>query len=114
VGKYLFGDFSTGFNPGNGTLLGLEETSPGSFNLSVLDVTGGNPIGEYIMAFGLDENGEAYVATRRALAASGRDPNGIPTGAIYRIIAVPELSSSVLLLSVISALLVVCRRSRFW
>lgn len=113
-GKYLFGDFSTGFNPGNGTLLGLEETSPGAFGLSVLDVTGGNPISEYIMAFGLDENGEAYVATRRALAASGRDPNGIPTGAIYRIIAVPELGSSVLLVSVLSALLVVRRRSRSW
>lgn len=96
-GKYLFGDFSTGFAPANGTLLGLEEVAPGEFDLSVLDVLGGNPIGEYILAFGLDENGEVYVATKTALAASGLSPtNGLPTGAIYRIIAVPEPTTFVL------------------
>lgn len=97
VGKYLFGDFSTGFAPANGTLLGLEEVAPGDFDLQVLDVFGGNPIGEYVLAFGLDENGEAYVATKTALAPSGLDPtSGQPTGAIYRIIAIPEPTALVL------------------
>lgn len=90
-GKYLFGDFSTGFSSPNGTLLGLEEVTPGDFQLTKLDVVGGNPIGEFVLAFGLDEQGEAYVATKSTLAASGLDPiSGAPTGAIYRLIAVPE------------------------
>lgn len=100
-GKYIFGDFSTQFVPANGTLLGLEETAPGVFDLEVFDVAGGNPVGEYILAFGLDENGEVYVATKTALAASGVDPTtNQPTGAIYRITVVPEPSSVVLVLLV--------------
>ncbi|MBX3434866.1 MAG: PQQ-dependent sugar dehydrogenase [Pirellulales bacterium] len=96
-GKYLFGDFSTAFAPANGTLLGLEETSPGTFALSVLDVVGGNPIGAYVLAFGLDELGEAYVATRTTLSASGLDPaTNLPTGSIYRIVAVAEPTASIL------------------
>ena len=90
VGKYLFGDFSTQFAPADGMLLGMEETSPGVFELAALNVVGGNPIGEYILAFGLDENGEAYVAAKTALPASGRSDTGQPTGNIYRLTAVPE------------------------
>lgn len=89
-GKYLFGDWSNSFSTPNGTLLGLEETLPGVFDLSVLDVFGGNPIGEFVQAFGLDESGEAYVATKRTLAPSGLDQSGQPTGSIYRITVVPE------------------------
>ena len=40
----------------------------------MLDVEGGNPIGEFVLAFGLDEGGEAYVATKGTLAASALDP----------------------------------------
>lgn len=104
-GKYLFGDWSTGFGSPHGTLLGLEETSPGVFDFSILDVLGGNPLDEFVQAFGLDENGEAYVATKRTLAASGTDPgSGLPTGAIYRITVVPEPTALVLLLSASLAL----------
>ncbi len=93
-GKYLFGDWSTQFSQPEGTLLGLEETTPGNFELSVLDVEGGNPIDEFILAFGVDEEGEAYVATKRTLAASALDPDsGLPTGRIYRIAVVPEPSA---------------------
>ncbi len=89
VGKYIFGDWSTGFVPGNGTLLGLEETSPGNFDLSVLDVVGGNPIGLYITAFGEDEFGELYVVAKSALAP-GLDPNtGLPAGTIFKIVPEP-------------------------
>ncbi|MCA9103624.1 MAG: PQQ-dependent sugar dehydrogenase, partial [Planctomycetales bacterium] len=93
-GKYIFGDWSTGFSTPNGTLLGLEETSPGVFDFSKLDVVGGNPIGEFILAFGLDESGEAYVATKRTTAPSSVDPDtGLPTGSIYRITIIPEPTS---------------------
>ena len=92
-GKYLFGDWSTGFRDPAGTLLGLEETEPGEFELSVLDVVGGNPLDEFILGFGLDENGEAYVATKSTLAPSELGADGLPTGAIYRIVSVPEPSS---------------------
>ena len=68
-GKYIFGDWSTSFRGPDGTLLGLEETVANSFALSVLDVAGGNPIGEYIQAFGTDEAGEVY------LADAGRCPS---------------------------------------
>jgi glucose/arabinose dehydrogenase len=90
AGKYIFGDFSTAFNPANGVMLGMEETSPGVFALAQLNVVGGNPIGRYITAFGTDENGEIYVATKTTLAASGLGPNGQPTGAIFHVVAIPE------------------------
>jgi glucose/arabinose dehydrogenase len=112
-GKYLFGDFSTAFAPPNGMLLGMEETTPGSFDISLLNVAGGNPIGEYVIAFGLDEQGEAYVATRTTLAASGRDPNtGLPTGAIYRIVAVPEPTSFAISLVIAIVGMVTARKQR--
>lgn len=102
-GKYIFGDWSTAFRPANGTLLGLEELVPGEFEFSVLDVARGNPIGEYILAFGLDENGEAYVATKGTLAPSELGGDGNPTGAIYRIRSVPESSSpSITLLTLLA------------
>lgn len=95
-GKYIFGDWSSDFVPGSGTLMGLEETSPGQFEFSFLDVEGGNPLaGQYITAFGRDEDGEIYLVTRRTLAPVN-DPSGNPTGAIYRIGVVPEPSSWVL------------------
>ncbi|MEO2023034.1 MAG: PQQ-dependent sugar dehydrogenase [Pirellulaceae bacterium] len=98
-GAYLFADWSNGFSQPNGTLLGLEETTPGIFNLSPLEVVGGNPIGQFIQAFGLDESGEAYVATKGTLAPSVLDSvTGLPTGAIYRITVVPEPATSFLCL----------------
>ncbi|MCO6046022.1 PQQ-dependent sugar dehydrogenase [Aeoliella sp. ICT_H6.2] len=96
-GVYFFGDFSTNFAPANGTLLALpRDVLDGSASLPadplVLDVLGGNPIGEYVLGFGLDENGEVYVATKTDLAPSGT-PGGPPTGAIYRLVVVPEPAS---------------------
>jgi glucose/arabinose dehydrogenase len=99
-GVYLFGDWSRGFAQPSGTLLALEETAPDTFDLSVLDVEGGNPLSEYVQAFGSDESGEVYLATRRTLAPSALDPQtGQPTGSIYRIAVVPEPSAILLLLS---------------
>jgi glucose/arabinose dehydrogenase len=110
-GKYIFGDWSTGFQSPDGTLLGLEETSPGVWEMSVLDVAGGNPIGEYIQAFGIDESGEVYVATRTTLPPSALDPDtGLPTGSIYRITVIPEPASCVLVMLGAVILAAQCRR----
>lgn len=86
VGKYVFGDWSTTFGPANGTLLGLEEGPPGTFTLSKLDVVGGNPIGHFIPAFGVDEAGEIYVATKTTLAPSAPEPGGAPSGQLFKIV----------------------------
>lgn len=94
-GVYFFGDWSQGFGAPSGTLLALVESSPGVFDLTIPDVVGGNPLDEYVLAFGQDETGEVYVATKRTLAPSSVDPQtGAPTGAIYRITVVPEPSSA--------------------
>ncbi len=96
-GKYVFADWSNTFAPGNGTLLGLEEVSPGEWQRTVLDVEGGNPIGLYITAMGRDEAGELYVIAKSA-TLPGVDPvTGQPTGVIYRI--VPEPGSALTLLA---------------
>jgi glucose/arabinose dehydrogenase len=111
-GKYIFGDWSTGFQSPDGTLLGLEETSPGEWELSVLDVVGGNPIGEYIQAFGMGEDGEVYLATRTTLAPSALDPDtGLPTGSIYRITVIPEPTAGVLVALGAAILAARCRRA---
>ncbi|MCA9171125.1 MAG: PQQ-dependent sugar dehydrogenase [Planctomycetales bacterium] len=110
-GKYIFADWSTDFRSPNGTLLGLDEDAAGNFQLTKLEVEGGNPIGEYILAFGRDEQGELYVATKTALAASGLDPStNTPTGSIYRIAVVPEPTSAWLLITAIAGLLHLHRR----
>ncbi len=113
-GVYIFGDFSTNFSPANGTLLALTpDILNGNASLPadpiVLDVIGGNPIGEYILAFGLDENGEVYLATKSTLAPSGTN-NGLPTGAIYRLVAVPEPGT--LLITLVGLAALACARWR--
>lgn len=85
-GKYIFGDWSTSFGTPAGTLLGLEETSPGIFALSKLDIVGGNPIGRFIPAFGIDEEGEIYVATKTTLAPSAPTPGGLPSGQLFKLV----------------------------
>ena len=93
-GKYVFGDWSTGFGSPNGTLLGLEEGPPGVFALSKLTIVGGNPIGHYIPGFGVDEDGEIYVATKTTLAPSALEPGGNPSGQLFKI--VPAAGSAAL------------------
>lgn len=95
-GKYVFADWSDDFGSGNGTLLGLEETAPDVWDLSILDVEGFShgQIGLFITAIGEDESGELYVVTRSSLAADPAEPSGT----IFRIIPVPEPSTAALLL----------------
>ena len=106
VGKYVFGDWSTAPSfggPGDGILLGLEEVAPDDYDLSILDVVGGNPIGLFILAFGEDEDGEIYVVAKSALGV-GPDPDtGAATGVIYQI--VPEPATLGLLLPAVIVML---------
>jgi hypothetical protein len=106
VGKYVFADWSRDFFPSpgeslrGGTLLGLEETAPDVWELSVLNVEGippGETLDLYITAFGEDEAGELYVVARRALEA---DP-ALPGGVVFKITPVPEPSSLALLCGVL-------------
>lgn len=82
-GFYIFGDWSSDFVSPSGTIMALEETSPDEFELFILDIVGGNPVGKFLPTFGEDEAGEIYVATKTTLAV-GTD--SAPTGSIYKII----------------------------
>ena len=93
-GKYVFADWSSSFGNPNGTLLGAEETSPGVFTLTQLNLTGGNPIPRYITAIGSGENGDLYVATRTVLPPETESGSGDATGVIFRITAVSETVNS--------------------
>ncbi len=97
AGKYVFADRNRNTvdcipppSPNAlGTLLGLEETSPGVWALTQLSVFGGTPP-TGIQAFGEDESGELYVLTKRPQPVSALDPaTGLPGGAIYKIVPVP-------------------------
>ena len=75
-------------------MLGLEETSPGVWALSQLDILGGNPINRYIQGFGQDDSGELYVLTKRTQPVTAPDPaTGLPSGAILKIVPVPSTTS---------------------
>lgn len=87
-GKYVFGDYSQSIATANGTLLGLEEAAPGSgvWSFSSLVIAGGNPLTTRVYAFGRDEAGELYVATKVSRGPFELDANGKPTGGIYKLV----------------------------
>jgi glucose/arabinose dehydrogenase len=102
VGKYVFGDWSQNpiVNPSpaipvaKGVMLALEETIPGTWALSQMDVLGGNPLTRYIQGFGEDESGELYVLTKRTQAVTAVDATtGLPTGAILKVVPVPATTA---------------------
>ena len=86
-GVYVFGDWTRSFQEPSGTLLVMTESEGGEHAIAMASVAGGNPLNGYIPAFGEDEAGELYVATKRTLGPSERDDTGQPTGSIFRIIA---------------------------
>ena len=87
-GKSVFGDYSQSIASSNGTLLGVEETPTGSGNwtFSSLVIAGRNPLTTRIYAFGRDEAGELYVATKVTRGPFELDANNLPTGGIYKIV----------------------------
>ncbi|MDG2124377.1 MAG: PQQ-dependent sugar dehydrogenase [Verrucomicrobiales bacterium] len=91
AGTYLFGDWTASFSNPSGTLLGLTPAeTPGQFDVEIVQVEAGNPIGFFLPAFGEDEAGELYLAGKTTLAPSAPDPaTGQPTGGIFRIEEIP-------------------------
>ena len=89
VGMYVFGDYSQSIASATGTLLALEQVPANSNNwvLSLPTVVGGNPLATRVYAFGRDEQGELYVATKVSQGPFQLDANGKPTGAISKIVA---------------------------
>jgi glucose/arabinose dehydrogenase len=94
-GKYVFADYSANLTTPQGTFLGLEETSPGTFTLSTLNLADGNPVPSFIYCFGQDEAGEIYVGAHSTRAPSTLNAQSLPAGILYKI--VPQTSGQLVL-----------------
>ncbi|MEE9296730.1 MAG: PQQ-dependent sugar dehydrogenase [Phycisphaerae bacterium] len=84
-GQYIFGDYSTGFLVGDGTLFAAAEGEDGQWTLRELALGVGSGdasgrIGRFILAFGEDADNELYVLTSERAGPSGN------TGQVHRII----------------------------
>ncbi len=81
-GRYVFGDFSRGFVPGDGTLLIAKERKDGPWKIQELQVEGfpGGRLGHYLLGFGQDSRGEMYVLAKLTLGPSGT------TGKVFQIV----------------------------
>lgn len=93
AGRYLFGDFSTGFETGDGALFAAEEDSSGAWTIEELSLAGrtGGRLGRFILGFGQDTKGEIYVLTTQHVGPSGG------TGEVYKIVPLaPELDGGVI------------------
>jgi glucose/arabinose dehydrogenase len=94
AGKYIFADWSQSFTEPSGRMLGMEQTAPGQWAISELNVLGGNPIPQFIQGFGQDADGELYVLTKSATGVSTPDPaTGLPAGGILKIVPVPPTTA---------------------
>jgi glucose/arabinose dehydrogenase len=88
VGKYVFGDWSRSWALAQGVILVATRPDAGSGGLWRIEPLrlASHPeghIGEYVLVFGEDLNGELYVLTNRGNTPTGR------TGKIFRLIAAP-------------------------
>ena len=80
-GKYIFGDFSRGFFPGEGRLFWLDADGALT-DIFEFELYPSGPLQRYLFGFGEDEAGEIYVLTSQNL---GPDPS-ITTGEVFRIV----------------------------
>jgi len=72
AGKYVFGDFSTGFGAPDGKLYYLSETQSGLWQRFEFSIQpGGGPLGRYVKGFGEGEDGEIYLLSDSGLGPSG-------------------------------------------
>jgi glucose/arabinose dehydrogenase len=84
-GMYVFGDFSSGFFPPDGTLLAARPQRSGLWPIRELRVASSptGRINDYILGFGIDDRGEVYVGGKDVLGPTGT------TGKVYRLIPAP-------------------------
>ncbi|MDB6153693.1 MAG: hypothetical protein JWL90_2146 [Chthoniobacteraceae bacterium] len=100
AGKYIFGDFSTGFSAPNGRLFYADL---GTAEIRELMIGANDrPLGLFVKGMGLDQDGEIYVLTGTTLGPGGT------TGAAYKII--PEPSACLLVMA--GAMLLTLRRRK--
>jgi glucose/arabinose dehydrogenase len=83
-GLYIFGDWSTDFPEGDGTLLiATPPTTAGemwSFEELIVDGSENGRLNEYLLSFGQDTSGEIYVLTTETPGPSGT------TGKVYKLV----------------------------
>ncbi|KYK30384.1 MAG: hypothetical protein AYK22_03890 [Thermoplasmatales archaeon SG8-52-3] len=65
TGKYVFGDWSTGFVLPRGKLYYLEEIQPNIWKRYEFNLKNDRPLKRFILGFGIDEDNEIYVLTTR-------------------------------------------------
>ena len=80
-GRYVFGQWSTGFQSPNGTLFVAAPSTQGMWDFEPIQIESreGGLLNEYVLAFGQDMNGEVYVLTSSSAGPSG------DTGRVYRL-----------------------------
>jgi len=80
-GRYVFGDWSTGFSVPDGTLLVATPGPEGLWQLEELAVTNrpDGRLGHFVLGFGQDADGELYVLTSDSSGPSGT------SGRVYRL-----------------------------
>ena len=85
LGAYVFGDLSTAFQTGDGTLFAADEATDGTWTKRELTIAGasGGRLGKFIFGFGQDGQGELYVLTSDNVGPVGT------TGKVYRIVPAP-------------------------
>ncbi len=116
VGKYVFGDLALRTGPRADGRLFYANLETGIINEFLLPQfsSGILPGGEILYGFGQDFNGELYALTQASGVASGaiRPSTGTLGGTMYRISAVPEPTSIVLLLGAAGGFFFARRRWR--
>jgi glucose/arabinose dehydrogenase len=72
TGKYVFGDWSSGYLKADGKLYYLEENETGSWQRYEFKLSKNKPLHRFILGFGEDENGEIYIITTRFFGSFSR------------------------------------------
>jgi glucose/arabinose dehydrogenase len=82
AGRYIFGDYSRGFDAAGGRLFLGTEDAAGDWSMSNLTVGGqtGGDIGSFLLGFGQNLEGEVYVLTSQVIGPTGT------TGRVSRIV----------------------------
>jgi glucose/arabinose dehydrogenase len=83
-GYYVFGDWSTNFARGDGSLFIADEDNAGAWQVQELSVQHegrpGRKLNRFLLSFGEDEDGELYLLTSRSLGPAGA------SGEVYKIV----------------------------
>jgi glucose/arabinose dehydrogenase len=85
-GKYVFGDFSRSFFPGDGRLFYLDADGDLSQIFELRLGNANQPLGAYLLGLGEDEDGELYVTTSDSLGPAGDSGKVFHIGRVDRVV----------------------------